>query len=80
MNRLNLLLLSIFSFLLPASVFAHGISDADKQRMLEGGYLQYVGLGATHMLTGYDHLAFIFGVIFFLTTFKDIVSSSYLGL
>lgn len=73
MNRLNLLLLSIFSFLLPASAFAHGISDADKQRMLEGGYLQYVGLGATHMLTGYDHLAFIFGVIFFLATFKDIV-------
>ena len=56
----------------PLAAIAHGISDADKQRMLEGGYLQYVGLGATHMLTGYDHLLFLFGVVFFLTTFKDI--------
>ena len=45
-------------FLVPLLALAHGISDADKQRMLEGGYLQYVGLGATHMLTGYDHLLF----------------------
>ncbi len=27
---------------------------------------------ATHMLTGYDHLLFLFGVVFFLTNFKDI--------
>ena len=29
-------------------------------------------LGATHMLSGYDHLLFVFGIIFFLTTFRDI--------
>jgi HupE / UreJ protein len=57
---------------IPLVALAHGISDADKQRMLDGGYLQYVGLGATHMLSGYDHLLFLFGVVFFLTTFKDI--------
>jgi hypothetical protein len=51
---------------------AHGISEADKQRMLDGGYLQYVGLGASHMLTGYDHLLFLFGVVFFLTKFSDV--------
>lgn len=55
------------------SVWAHGISAADKAAMLDGGYLKYVWLGATHMLSGYDHLLFIFGVIFFLTSFKDIV-------
>ena len=60
------------ALLLPLLALAHGISDADKQRLLDGGYLQYVGLGATHMLTGYDHLLFLFGVVFFLTTFKDI--------
>ncbi len=60
------------TLLLPATAWAHGISDADRQRMLDGGYLQYVGLGATHMLTGYDHLLFLFGVVFFLTTFRDI--------
>ena len=52
--------------------WAHGISEEDRQRMLDGGYFQYVGLGASHMLTGYDHLLFLFGVVFFLTTFKDI--------
>ena len=52
--------------------FAHGISDEDKQRMLDGGYLNYVGLGASHMLTGYDHLLFLFGVIFFLHKFNQI--------
>jgi hypothetical protein len=56
----------------PDFAFAHAISDADKQRMLDGGLLQYVGLGASHMLTGYDHLLFLFGIVFFLTTFKDV--------
>ena len=59
--------------LMPLLAFAHGISEADKQRMLDGGYMQYVGLGASHMLTGYDHLLFLLGVVFFLSTFKDIV-------
>lgn len=58
---------------LPLAALAHGISDADRQRMLDGGYLQYVGLGASHMLTGYDHLLFLFGVVFFLTSFKDVL-------
>ncbi|WP_088284170.1 HupE/UreJ family protein [Ideonella sp. A 288] len=58
--------------LTPPLLWAHGISAEDRQRMLDGGYLQYVGLGASHMLTGYDHLLFLFGVVFFLTTFKDI--------
>ncbi len=58
---------------LPLDAWAHGISEADKERMLSGGYLQYVGLGATHMLTGYDHLLFLFGVVFFLISFRDVV-------
>ena len=52
---------------------AHGISDADQQGILEGGNLEYLKLGATHMLTGYDHLLFLFGVMFFLTRFRDVV-------
>jgi hypothetical protein len=53
--------------------FAHGMSEADKAKILEAGYWEYIELGASHMLTGYDHLLFLFGVIFFLTKFKDIV-------
>lgn len=59
--------------LAPLAVLAHGISEADKQSMLDGGYLRYVGLGASHMLTGYDHLLFLFGVVFFLASFRDVV-------
>ncbi|MGK0367352.1 MAG: hypothetical protein ACI9QD_000486 [Thermoproteota archaeon] len=65
----KLLLLLIWS----NNSFAHGISEEAKQAMLNGGYLNYVGLGAEHMLSGYDHLLFLFGVIFFLSTFKEIV-------
>lgn len=59
--------------LLNTMAFAHGISAADKHAMLDGGNLKYIWLGATHMLTGYDHLLFLFGVVFFLNTLKDIV-------
>ena len=67
------LLIALTSFLYSNSVFAHGISDEAKQAMISGGYFHYVFLGAEHMITGYDHLLFLFGVIFFLKTFKDIV-------
>ena len=59
--------------LLNGVAYAHGISAEDKQAMLDGGNLRYIWLGATHMLTGYDHLLFLFGVVFFLKTVKDIV-------
>ena len=59
--------------LVTQQALAHGMSKADQQSMLDGGYLQYMWLGATHMLTGYDHLLFVFGIVFFLTTFKDVI-------
>jgi len=63
-----------FSLLLTSlEALAHGISEEAKNAMISGGLFQYVWLGAEHMITGYDHLLFLFGVIFFLTTFKDIV-------
>lgn len=66
-------LISAITLLFSSNLWAHGISAADKEAMLSGGYFKYAWLGTTHMLTGYDHLLFIFGVIFFLSTFKDIV-------
>ena len=66
----------LFSFALVAcagEALAHGMSEADKLAIVEGGNLRYLWLGATHMLTGYDHLLFVFGIIFLLTSFRDIV-------
>ena len=65
-------LMGVLLALAPLVAMAHGISEEDRQRMLDGGYLMYIGLGASHMLTGYDHLLFLFGVVFFLTTFRDV--------
>lgn len=64
---------SLLLLLFCPRVFAHGMSEADQIRAAEGGFLDFFPLGATHMLTGYDHLLFLFGVVFFLTKFKDIV-------
>src|SRR5438105_6491233 len=57
-------------------VSAHGVSGKDALflQSVKGtaiGPLMY--LGAKHMVTGYDHLAFLVGVIFFLYRTKDIV-------
>ena len=59
--------------LLLGFVFPHGISDADKSQMTQGSLMDYMYLGAKHMITGYDHILFLVGVIFFLTKFSDIV-------
>lgn len=66
-------LLAVFLLLITSQAFAHGMSEAEKQIIIEGGNLHYIWIGATHMLSGYDHLAFVFGIIFFLTRFRDIV-------
>ncbi|MBC76015.1 MAG: hypothetical protein CME64_08355 [Halobacteriovoraceae bacterium] len=64
--------LGLTAFFMSLNLFAHGISEEAKNAMISGGYLNYVWLGAEHMVTGYDHLLFLFGVIFFLRGFKDI--------
>ncbi|PHS37582.1 MAG: hypothetical protein COB07_10405 [Sulfurovum sp.] len=73
MPNLKIFFILVSFLLLNTAAYAHGISVADTQAMIEGGNLRYMWLGATHMLTGYDHLLFLFGVVFFLTTTKDIV-------
>ena len=72
-RAMRVMAFTLLSLMSTATLFAHGMSDSDKQSMIDGGYLKYVELGASHMLTGYDHLLFLFGVVFFLTSFKDIV-------
>ncbi len=63
----------VILMLLASQIFGHGMSEAEKQSIIDGGNLHYLWIGATHMLSGYDHLLFVFGIIFFLTKFKDIV-------
>lgn len=55
---------------------AHGVSGKDAV-FLQGLQGQAIGplmyLGAKHMVTGYDHLLFLVGVIFFLYRLKDVL-------
>ena len=55
---------------------AHGIGDKDAAFVAEQrgpAPLPFLYLGAKHMVTGYDHLLFLLGVIFFLRRFRDVV-------
>jgi len=59
-----------------AALSAHGVSGKDAV-FLEGlqgrAIIPLMYLGAKHMVTGYDHLLFLVGVIFFLYRLKDVL-------
>ncbi len=65
--------LSTLLLLFPLLLAAHGVSASDQELLNNGGLLSYIYVGAKHMITGYDHLLFLAGVIFYLKGFKDIV-------
>ena len=56
-------------------LFAHGVPTGDQgyiQEISGVNIIPFMYLGAKHMVTGYDHLLFLVGVIFFLYRLKDI--------
>jgi hypothetical protein len=60
---------------LPADALAHGVAEGDKgyiQCTFGVRFIPFVYLGAKHMVTGYDHLLFLLGVIFFLYRLRDV--------
>ncbi len=65
--------LGLVILLVPVLVFGHDVSGGDRELLENGGLLAYIWVGAKHMLTGYDHLLFLVGVIFFLKEFRQIV-------
>lgn len=57
------------------SAMAHAVAEGDKgyiQEITGVHILPFIYLGAKHMVTGYDHILFLLGVIFFLYRLKDI--------
>lgn len=69
-------LFGVLAYLLLISfAHAHGVAEGDKgyiQEISGTHLLPFTYLGAKHMVTGYDHLLFLAGVIFFLYRLKDI--------
>lgn len=66
----------ILCLLISPALFAHGV-DANTARFLAANEGVAIGpflyIGAKHMLTGYDHLLFLVGVIFFLFRTRDVL-------
>lgn len=67
----------LVALLIAGAALAHNVTEGD------AGYVQevtgfhpiaFIYLGAKHMVTGYDHLLFLAGVIFFLYRTKDIAT------
>jgi hypothetical protein len=61
---------------LPNAASAHNVSKRDAtfvQANKGAAIAPFLYLGAKHMVTGYDHLLFLVGVIFFLYRLKDVV-------
>jgi len=66
----------LFSLLFPVPASAHDVSQRDASFVQSNqgtAVAAFMYLGAKHMVTGYDHLAFLVGVIFFLYRLKDVV-------
>ena len=78
-NRTSILgsvFILLLIFLLTPEVFAHGVDDHTKQFLLANQGVAigpFLYIGSKHMVTGYDHLLFLLGVIFFLFRTKDIL-------
>ena len=67
--------LALFLMALSGVAHAHGVAEGDKgyiQEIYGVHLMSFVYLGAKHMMTGYDHILFLFGVIFFLYRLKHI--------
>jgi hypothetical protein len=62
--------------LLSIEAFAHGVDDKTRAFLEQNTGVQFIPflyIGAKHMITGYDHLLFLVGVIFFLYRSRDVL-------
>ena len=69
------ILLAVLLAGLQAVAWGQGVAEGDKGFVEQSKGVQFIAfvyLGAKHMATGYDHLLFLFGVIFFLYRLKDV--------
>lgn len=70
---LCILMLALIS--ISGDALAHAVAQGDKgyiQEISGVNLMSFIYLGAKHMVTGYDHILFLFGVIFFLYKMKHI--------
>ena len=75
-SRVSVYFILIAVMMFSASALSHEVSGDDVKRILDNTGTQiglYAWLGAKHMVTGYDHLAFLVGVVFYLRHYRSVV-------
>lgn len=71
----NVLWGSLILLLVTSEAFAHGVAQQDQGFLTGAAGIHlgpYIYLGAKHMVTGYDHILYLAGVIFFLGKLRDV--------
>ena len=74
--KFSLACLTLCLLVLSVQVLAHGVDDNTRAFLLQNTGVQFVPflyIGAKHMITGYDHLLFLVGVVFFLYKSRDVL-------
>ena len=69
--------IALCAALASSAAIAHGVAEGDKGfiEQVSGAQIgPFLYLGAKHMVTGYDHLLFLFGVIFFLYRMRQVAT------
>ena len=61
------------SLCIPIISMAHGVPESIIKSMTDASAFDYMYFGTTHMLTGYDHILFLIGIVFFLSNYIDIL-------
>ena len=62
----------ILFFIFSGLTFAHGVSESTVNAMADASLFDFIYFGSEHMVTGYDHILFLIGIVFFLTNYFDI--------
>jgi len=62
----------LLSLCIPFIGLAHGVPESTIKAMANASTLDFIYFGAEHMITGYDHILFLIGVVFFLANYIDI--------
>ena len=66
-------ILLFLSICIPFIGLAHGVPESTIKAMADASVFDYIYFGATHMLTGYDHILFLIGIVFFVSNYLDIL-------
>jgi len=74
-NTILYFCVAVILLLFMGSLYAHGIAGKDALYLQQNSGQAtsiFIYLGAKHMITGYDHLLYLCGVIFFLFRLKEV--------